>query len=107
MDYIIIDIQGFYDNKNKFILKEIATLKSSGEVHHFIIKAPYSFNLLTAKTKYTNNWLTKNFHGFYWSDGKTKFCSVINFLKNHLNKQTKIYVKGEEKQKWVKNILNE
>lgn len=106
MDYVIIDIQGFQDNNKKFILKEIGLLNSNNELQHFIIKSPYSYHILDTQTKYTNEWLRKNHHGFRWSDGKTDFCTVINFLKMFLSSTSKIFVKGYEKKVWLYKILN-
>jgi len=99
MEYVIIDMQGFRDNSNKFILKEIAILSSNDEIQHFIIRSPYSWHYLDAKAKTTNKWLTKNHHGLQWSDGKTHFCDVIKFLKCFVYNFKIIYVKGKEKKK--------
>lgn len=34
----IVDLQGFRDEKNKFILKELAILKNGREMQHFLVK---------------------------------------------------------------------
>lgn len=103
--YFIIDIQGFRDDKKKFILKEIAILSSTGELQHYIIRPPYGLHLLSPNTQKTNRWLQRNHHGFQWSDGVTYFHNVINHIKKMLNDHTKIYVKGFEKKEWITNTL--
>lgn len=106
MEWILIDIQGFKENKNNFILKEIC-LETKNLQFHDIIKSPARLEKkLDKKHRRQVKWLTKHFHGISWSDGyitlnemRRTLCSIFN------NKNIHIYVKGEEKIDWLKQIL--
>lgn len=105
MECAYIDVQGFKDNSNKFILKEIAVLTRNSSFHD-VIKSPFSINRLNDVHKREVNWLTKNYHGIKWNDGKITINELRKIIKPMLHQKT-IYVKGEEKIDWIRFILND
>ena len=69
MDYII-EVLGFRDSHNKFVLKEVAAVALGKEyIAHWIAAAAHSFSDLPIKMQVCNNWLTGNHHGIEWFDG--------------------------------------
>jgi len=67
-DSVSIDVQGFFDNNNNFILKEIGIVfeKDPNLNNSFLIEPPYDFTLLNRKTAI---WLTN--HKIFASMEKT------------------------------------
>jgi len=72
-DTVSIDVQGFFDNNNNFILKEIGIVfvKDPNLNNSFLIVPPYDFTLLNAKSRKTAISLTKTHHKIFWN--KTVF----------------------------------
>lgn len=107
-NFIIIDVQGFFLD-NKFIAKEICIFEHNQTIKKFIIYPPCKFSSLSLKEKITNNWLTKHFHGLRWNDGNIIFKEFNDYLNKFIKKQENltIFVKGCEKQKWIKQLIEE
>lgn len=101
----IIDIQGFRGPKDQLIVKEIAILRD-GNHHHFIITPPFDFKHLPTSLKRQAKWLYQNHHGLCWNGGFTKYQKVQEFLRDKLINCT-VYVKGNEKSQWIKELLND
>lgn len=103
---MLLDVQGFKDNNNRFIVKEIY-IETKNLQFHDIIKSPSIIEKnLDRKHKKQSNWLTKNYHGFAWTDGYITLGELRQTLFSIFNdKSMQIYVKGEEKIKWVKQIM--
>lgn len=104
MDFILIDLQGFKSNNNIFIIKEICILKHN-IVHHYIVKPPYNWNNLSKVEKQECIWVQQNYHGLHWNDGSITFPELKNYIYQLLKFNNSIYVKGNEKVKWVKKLI--
>lgn len=100
-DIVIVDLQGFKDYQNQFILKEFAIL-INGYSQIFLVKPPYAFTKLTKEERKRVQWL-ENDRGIYWSEGFIDYREFKQVIKPYLNKK-KILVKGLEKIKWIKNF---
>lgn len=98
---VIVDVQGFKNNKNEFIVKELA-IASQEHTHIFLIKPPYPFTTLTAAERKNVFWIEKN-RGYRWSEGYIDYREFHRIIKPYL-KNKKIIVKGEEKIKWVQEL---
>lgn len=94
---VIVDLQGFKTDDNKFIVKEIALL--SNYIQTYLIKPPFSYYLLTENEKKQVRWIQHN-RQVYWDDGVVKYTDCRKFLYKLLQDK-KIYVKGAEKILWV------
>jgi len=66
-DTVSIDVRGFFDNYNHFILKEIGIVfeKDPNLNNSILIKPPYDFTLLNTKSRKTANWLTNTHHKIF------------------------------------------
>lgn len=98
---IFVDLQGFKDYKNNFIVKEFA-LATADYTQVFLIKPPFPFRKLTDAEKKQVLWLGRN-RGIYWGEGLIGYKEFQQFIKSHLVNKTLI-VKGLEKVKWVEKL---
>lgn len=100
---IIVDVQGFKNDQNYFLPKEIAIVYND-RVQVLLIRPPYPYEWLTETEKKQVNWIEKN-RKITWSEGFVPYenykCHLIHALKCN-----DIYCKGLEKQLWLKDILN-
>lgn len=105
MDFAIVDLQGFRDDSNNFIVKELSFLTQNIKFSD-IVESPFAFDSMSARSQKTAQWLTDSFHGLRWDDG---YISVSNLRKTILPilRNKIIYVKGEEKIHWLRNILED
>lgn len=99
-----VDMQGFKDNSNRFVLKEIAVVTSNASFHD-VIKSPFAFRHLNKKRTREAKWLTKNHHGIHWNAGTMSMTQLRTIIRPMLHRKV-IYVKGIEKVQWIRFILN-
>lgn len=103
-EYAFVDVQGFKSNLNKFVVKEIA-IKTRNTTFHDVVKSmPTTFSDLDAAHKKQVKWLTYNFHGLKWDWGFITLKELRLRIQPVLSGKT-IYVKGENKIKWLEQIL--
>ena len=98
---IVLDIQGFKDENNKFIPKELATFDGH-KISHYIFKQPYSLNLLSPEAQKNANWLIKNHHGISWNKGFTPLHHFSEIVRKLTDDVQFVYVKGTEKTQYIK-----
>lgn len=98
---IFVDLQGFKNSKNNFIVKEFAIVTNEW-TQVFLVKPPYSFTSLTLEEKKQAVWLERN-RGILWSEGfidAREFKRIIPLYIENRN----IVVKGFEKVTWIKAL---
>lgn len=98
---VILDFQGFKDEKNKFIPKELASYDGL-QFSHFIFKKPYSLNLLSPDLHEQAVWLMKNYHHLNWNDGFTPLHHFAEILDKVTKNARFVYVKGYEKAEYIR-----
>lgn len=103
-NYAFVDLQGFKNNLNKFIVKEIAIITNE-TVYHKIVKATpiMLINLDEAHRKQTR-WLTHRYHGLEWTQGSIALRDLRKEIYRILNAKI-VCVKGVEKIQWLQEIL--
>lgn len=99
----IVDVQGFKNEQNQFIPKEIAVL-CDRRVYVLLIKPPYPFYDLTKKERLQVAWLEKN-RGLLWNEGITPYFNYKNQLCDFLSNKC-ILTKGCEKVIWLKEMFD-
>lgn len=106
MEYIV-DVQGFKRSLNTFVFKEVAIISVEHDAVPtvYIFKPPYRWNCLLPEQKSSNRWLENNFHGILWDFGEIPYEKLEDTLEEALKDAKKIYVKGIEKKKWLKEVL--
>ena len=104
MDYII-EVLGFRDSHNKFVLKEVAVVALRKEyIAHWIAAAPHSFCDLPIKIQVFNNWLTSNHHGIEWFDGNISHREVHANLRELTRPARQIFIKGSQESAIIQSI---
>ena len=95
----IVDFQAFYNNKNDYIVKELAVLncKNGETILHIFFKAPFPFEFLTEKYRRTNNYCSYNLHGIFWTYGNEPYCNLQKMMDKCLIGYNSIICKGVEK----------
>lgn len=102
-NYLFVDVQGFKDCKNNFILKELA-LATQEYTQVFLIKPPHAYCNLTREEKTRVNWIEKK-KGIFWKDGYIDYREFRRVIIQYLENKN-IIVKGAEKVKWVKELCS-
>lgn len=102
-DIIIVDLQGFKDSENRFIIKELA-IAAAEYTQSFLVKPPYPFRKLSIEEKRHVNWIEKN-RGILWHEGYINYREFRRIIKDILNNK-KVIVKGEEKIKWLSELCS-
>lgn len=101
---IVVDVQGFKNSNNEFIIKEFAycTLEYT---QVFLIKPPYRFSKLSDKEKELVKWVEHS-RGIYWNQGHIDYREFQRIIKPILTHKL-VIVKGLEKTKWVEDLCHE
>lgn len=103
MEFAIVDMQGFRKPSGSFILKEFGVLTKNIKFVDFI-KSPYPFEVLSAGAQKQSVWLMKNYHGIGWEKAYIDIHELRRTVGPILRDKT-IYVKGENKIVWLKQIM--
>lgn len=110
-----VDLQGFLVNRNQFVLKELGFLiidapNGSNLVvdtipcYHYIFCPPFDWKYLSGSSKKHAIWLSAFHHGFYWTQGEVPYDDVQKCLAPLMEKDLIVYVKGEQKIGWLKEL---
>ena len=105
MEYVI-DMQGFKQPVNDYILKELAIVPLTQDVepHVFTFKPPFPWRRLTDKYKKENMWLQCNYHGIPRDAGQVPYDLVGKVIKECLDDVKKVYVAGSVQKKWLERF---
>lgn len=98
---VLVDVQGFKTDDNKFILKEIAILHKK-QVHVLLIKPPFPYYNLTKTERRQVSWIERN-RAVYWKEGFMPYPQHKAHIMNLLSDKN-VYTKGLEKVNWLKDI---
>lgn len=98
---LVLDIQGFTDEKKKFIPKELATYDGN-KLSHYIFKQPYPLNFLSPTYYKQAVWLMENYHCIKWNSGFTPLHYFSTIVKELTRNVQIVYVKGQEKADYIK-----
>lgn len=102
---VFIDIQGFLDNRNEIIVKELcyAFTDYQTEPKHLTFKPPY--NLITLRSKARENVMfqTRLHHGLLWKGGDLNYKQLPQCLNRILYRKNieAIYVQGKDQIMWL------
>ena len=98
---LVLDIQGFKDEKNQFIPKELATYDGE-KIAHFVFKQPFALNLLSPELHKQTLWLMKNHHCINWNAGYTPLHYFAAIVEKITKDVEFVYVKGKEKANYIR-----
>ncbi|KAJ8966950.1 hypothetical protein NQ317_006780 [Molorchus minor] len=98
---LILDIQGFKVENNKFIVKELAAYDGT-RLGHYVFKPPFAMEQLPPDLHKQAVWLTHNHHCIPWKSGFTPLYQFSEILKNLSLNVKSVYVKGKEKTDYIR-----
>lgn len=102
----ILDFQGFKNENNEFIIKELAFISTDGKIYELqLFLPPCSLNQLPKNVRKQVHWI-ENLHGLYWSSGFKEYSQIKDIFK-YIDVKGNVYVKGLEKQTFVAHLLSE
>lgn len=103
----VVDVQGFKASNNEFVFKEVAIvhLEEDAIPSVFFFKPPFKWNKLLPKNKSINHWLELNYHGLAWTSGDISYKELNDIMKLALINAKRVYVKGSEKTKWIRQFV--
>lgn len=108
MNVVVVDFQGFKDEDNNFIIKELAVGSVNNKKNNchsrFLFKPPYDLHELPRRTQLANLWLTRNFHGLEWYEGNIEYDRLTIILQTETLNAT-IVCKGWEKAVFLSSLL--
>ena len=105
MEYIV-DMMGFKQSENDYILKEIAIVPLNYNELPLVrlFKNPFPWRKLTDTSQRENIWLKHNYHGISWNTDGINYSEIGNFRPDALKDATRIYVLGELKKNWLQRF---
>ena len=102
---IILDFQGFKDNCNQFVIKELAISSTDGAIlQHWFVRSPFPYYTLDMKRRRECTWNTKHHHGISWADGDITIQDLHLQLCPILTDSI-VYVKGLEKAGYLQEFF--
>ena len=105
MGEYIVDFQAYKQSRKEFVIKELAILKLGKKPSQYIFKPPCDWYNLPAKQRNENTWIKHNLLGIEWNNGGIPYEKIENILRPNLSHAKVIYVKGEQKVKWLEKFV--
>ncbi|KAF4528090.1 hypothetical protein B566_EDAN016801 [Ephemera danica] len=103
---VIIDVQGFIDYGNSFIVKELAALNLvTGKFHQYIFQEPRTLTPADIKFFDQIRWVTTFHHGLPWCGGDTPYCQLKHTILHVCEQATDVLVKGSEKANFIRTLV--
>lgn len=100
-EYVFVDLQGFCNYQNRFIVKEFA-IATSEFTQVYLVKPPFPFSKLNVEEKKQVRWLERK-RGIFWGEGFIDYREFKRIVKPILEDKH-VIVKGREKVKWVNEM---
>ena len=105
---LVVDLQGFKLNGNRFIFKEVAILDcttlTQPKLYGLVFDAPFPYQVQDAKEKRQPRW-TESHLGHAWDEKGIPYASIGVLLKAYLFAADQIFVKGSEKKQWLQEFV--
>lgn len=104
---LIVDMQGFVDNNDRFLPKEVAvvSLDDRESIAHWVVLPSIPIQHLSAEAKAKYRWLSSHHHGITWGAGSIEYFRVVLELQKMADQANLIYVRGCEKAEFLKKYI--
>lgn len=102
---MVLDVQGFKIENNKFIPKEMAAYDGN-RICHYIFRPPFGLDCLDPEALKQTLWLMHNHHCIDWDAGYTPLYKFSNIIKSLTEKVDIVYVKGKEKADFLRKLTS-
>lgn len=100
---LFVDVQGFKDCNNQFIVKELA-ISTQNFTQVFLIKPPYPYTTLSAEEKKNVRWIERQ-RGIKWGQGHIDYREFHRIIAPILQNRI-VIMKGQEKKKWLHELCD-
>ena len=102
----IVDMQGFKQPGNDFVLKGLAIVpfEEDAQPLTFLFEEPFPWKRLTDKYKGENTWLKQFYHGISWNSGDRLYTDIRTVLRACLHDTTQVLVTGPMKKTWLERF---
>lgn len=101
---IIIDFQGFKDDQNNYVVKELSML-SKYRSDLLLFSPPFNEKYLSPEIQELNLKFTTSGHGFFWNDGSSPYVILESTLVDRCKDFDKIIIAELEKVRFMQNII--
>lgn len=92
----LLDFQGFKEDSNKFVIKELTIVSTEGSfLQRWIVRSPFPLCNLDIRTRKQCFWNIRNHNGIEWSDGDITIKDLHHQLSSILEDFI-VHVKGLE-----------
>ena len=106
MAVAVVEFHAFYDNYDKFVVKELAIVSDHYRTH-IVFKPPYDRSILGSKSQRTARWVTRHLHRIGWEEGGVTYDTGL--IRNLCRPFSALYTNGLDKarflRKFHKNVL--
>lgn len=110
---VIVDIQGFKDNENKLIPKEVCVMSTVTGTEKYqifgqwIVSPLYPLSKLSRNKRRECGWLTRNHHGIKWNEEGTSWDIVVKNLQEIARFSDSVATRGVIKVRLLEEILSQ
>lgn len=104
----VLDLQFFRNNDKSIIVKSISVSKlfNSDIIDHFIFKPPFDFLELNLTRRAEARHVSAFYHHINWNEGFIDYSEMNIIIQSLLADATEVFVKGNEKAKFINSILS-
>jgi hypothetical protein len=102
---LVLDIQCFKREHNKFVVKELAAYDGE-KMSHFLFKQPFPIGMLPHDLQKQVHWLSKHHHCIEWTSGYTPYYYLGDILRDLTSGVDRVYVKGKEKAHYLQKLIS-
>ena len=105
---LFVDFNYFFGISKEIIVKEFVCFGLDGKFSlHEILLPPYSHTIVDQKNQNVNEWCVKNLGNVPWNCGLKSYHTTIHDITRRIKNYNPdlIYVKGIEKQNFLRNLL--
>lgn len=107
LDSVIVEFQGFYGLHGEFLVKELAIVGVSNvQCEKILFTMPVNRHQLPCESIRQNDWLTRNFHHISFDEEGDDYENLVDILDGRTRNYTSVLTKGEEKAKFLSQLLN-
>jgi hypothetical protein len=106
--HMIVTFDAFTGNTNEkdFIIKGLTIYNlTKNTIQYFEFAAPFDWDLLTAKSRQQNFYVTRRIHGLSWYSGDIPHHRLLTILKKKTDSISHVYAKGEEPSRFLREML--
>lgn len=104
--HCVLDMQCYFDNQMKYVVKELSIYDlNTYALQHWIFKPPEKLVIHVKKARQANFWVSKNLHQIPWHGGDVNYSELDKILDFIASSFDVVYVKGRQKVDYLKEKI--